>query len=453
MFKYIEPGQVIASFTNATQLVFQDTDGGTVTINATNLPYKATKMLTGVKTPSGTLFNVKIHVNAAVDMADGAVTTEKLTDGAVTTEKLAGKSVTSQKLADGAVTTQKIATKSVTPDKLADGVGTTFDVFAYNQGAVFFDSLQYLLSRPHLDTLIPINVRKGGMSIRFVQGFAPSPYNKYVQFRYMLESTDTTDFVNAANWQGVDDEPTAGSDNLVKSGGVAADLDRLENDVDQLKSDVEQLAYVKIKNEVVNGNLENGLISPFSKFDGGGGESTLAINSSTPISGNYDIRFTITTPSTSWNRPIFNGLDGAGNIGDKIYLHFYAKILSGTPRINSIHNGVSGGLIYAGDVINGRNTRIIDIAGTGGDLGVIYFSSSSSVWDMQMDNFIRINLTETFGAGNEPTEEEMNLLLDILGTDYFEGEITIPAQKVMQWQLAMIRQNRNAIIALNGTII
>ena len=46
-----------------------------------------------------------------------------------------------------------------------------------------------------------------------------------------------------------------------------------------------------------------------------------------------------------------------------------------------------------------------------------------------MDNFMRINLTETFGAGNEPTEEEMNLLLDMLPVDYFEGEITIPAQK------------------------
>jgi hypothetical protein len=67
MFKYIEPGQVIASFTNATQLVFQDSDGGTVTINATDLPYKATKMLTDVKTPSGTMSNVKIRVNGSIN--------------------------------------------------------------------------------------------------------------------------------------------------------------------------------------------------------------------------------------------------------------------------------------------------------------------------------------------------------------------------------------------------
>ena len=94
------------------------------------------------------------------------------------------------------------------------------------------------------------------------------------------------------------------------------------------------------ENEAVNGNFENGLIAPFSKADGGGGESTLAINSSTPISGNYDIRLTIITPSTNSGRPILYGLNRAGNIGDKIYLHFYAKILSGTPTINGFNDGI-----------------------------------------------------------------------------------------------------------------
>ena len=132
--------------------------------------------------------------------------------------------------------------------------------------------------------------------------------------------------------------------------------------------------------------------------------------------------------------------------------HFYAKILSGIPIISGINNGEDYTSIYGGDVINGRNTRIIDVESTGDNVGIIYFISPS-VWDMQMDNFIRINLTETFGAGNEPTKAEMDLLFSTLGIDYFEGEITIPAQKIMQWQLAMIRQNRNAIIALGGTII
>ena len=60
---------------------------------------------------------------------------------------------------------------------------------------------------------VPSEVREGGMSVRFVS----NSDNKYVQYRLMSDSFNTTE----ANWQGVDDEPTAGSNNLVKSGGVA----------------------------------------------------------------------------------------------------------------------------------------------------------------------------------------------------------------------------------------
>lgn len=86
-----------------------------------------------------------------------------------------------------------------------------YDVTANNSGATFA-SLPELLLSENLSTLIPSEVRCGGMSIRFVQ----SSDNKYVQARCMAQSF-TTD-VN--QWQGVDDEPVAGSDNLVKSGGV-----------------------------------------------------------------------------------------------------------------------------------------------------------------------------------------------------------------------------------------
>ena len=63
-----------------------------------------------------------------------------------------------------------------------------------------------------LNTNLLASKKKGGMSIKFIQSID----NKYVQARCMAQNftTDTT------QWQGVDDEPTAGSDNLVKSGGV-----------------------------------------------------------------------------------------------------------------------------------------------------------------------------------------------------------------------------------------
>lgn len=96
-------------------------------------------------------------------------------------------------------------------------LGAVYDVSAKNPTAGLnndgkFESLSALLSDANLNTLIPTAVRKGGMSIKFVQ----SSDNKYMQYRLMTTSFST----NEADWQGVDDEPTAGSENLVKSDGV-----------------------------------------------------------------------------------------------------------------------------------------------------------------------------------------------------------------------------------------
>lgn len=87
----------------------------------------------------------------------------------------------------------------------SDGV---FDISAYN-GTSYAD-LSAALGTDGAN--IPQNLRKGGMSVKFVQ----SSDNKYVQYRLMSDSFNTT----VTNWQGVDDEPTAGSKNFVYSDGV-----------------------------------------------------------------------------------------------------------------------------------------------------------------------------------------------------------------------------------------
>ena len=105
--------------------------------------------------------------------------------------------------------------KTVTQELTELASQVIYDVSANNDGATFA-SLSVLLSSENLSTLIPTAVRCGGMNIRFVQ----SSDNKYVQYRLMSDTFNTT----PANWQGVDDEPTAGSNNLVKSGGVADNI-------------------------------------------------------------------------------------------------------------------------------------------------------------------------------------------------------------------------------------
>lgn len=119
--------------------------------------------------------------------------------------------------------------------------GNVYDVSFYNNDAVF-DSIQSLLSSSNLDKLIPVSVRHGGMSIRFIQGSVPNSDNKYVQYRLMSDTFNTT----VANWQGVDDEPTAGSDNLVKSGGVYDVLEEIKNTSDNRILDPSEWSYTTL---------------------------------------------------------------------------------------------------------------------------------------------------------------------------------------------------------------
>lgn len=56
------------------------------------------------------------------DLADNAVTTDKINDGAVTTAKIGNGAVTSDKIADGTIATGDIANDAITADKIADGV-------------------------------------------------------------------------------------------------------------------------------------------------------------------------------------------------------------------------------------------------------------------------------------------------------------------------------------------
>ena len=92
-------------------------------------------------------------------------------------------------------------------------VGEVFDVSEYNSGATY-DTLAQALAA------VPAAAKRGGMSIKFVQGSVQNSDNKYVQYRLMADSftTDTT------QWQGVDDKPAPGGKNTVESGGIFAQV-------------------------------------------------------------------------------------------------------------------------------------------------------------------------------------------------------------------------------------
>ena len=87
---------------------------------------------------------------------------------------------------------------------------------------------------------VPVQYRKGGMSVKFVQ----SSDNNYVYFNFLLSGSFTdAQFANVANWQGVDDEPTAGSQNLVKSGGVFFDSNKIQSEIGSYDEIAELLGF------------------------------------------------------------------------------------------------------------------------------------------------------------------------------------------------------------------
>jgi len=70
---------------------------------------------------------------------------------------------------------------------------------------------------------------------------------------------------------------------------------------------------------------------------------------------------------------------------------------------------------------------------------------------MEVQEVLAIDLTETFGAGNEPTADEIETLIGIVPENWFDG-VYKPTQIVMfNWLLAMIRENTAAIAVLEGS--
>jgi GAF domain-containing protein len=210
---------------------------------------------------------------------------------------------------------------------------------------------------------------------------------------------------------------------------------------------VEDDTSVKMTNLIVNGGFESGVPSWYGVQPILSGEEKLSGDSSGYVA--------------SANVISYSTVDIPCDLNDKLYISISRRFKSigvlGTNAIRVYDFGVIENREEIAPFYNGNldvwetTTAIVDGRTNGIRFSAGFFSSATA--QCFVDNMIAVNLTETFGKGNEPTKEEFELLLATLGIDYFEGEITIPAQKIMQWQLALIRRNKNAIIALGGTII
>ena len=132
------------------------------------------------------------------------------------------------------------------------------------------------------------------------------------------------------------------------------------------------------------------------------------------------------------------------NIGDKIYCRFTIDSPIAT-QVDWRVGGVTKAIPYG----PGEST-ISFVNAVSSVNGSMYLYTQDFIENMviKLDNVTAINLTKTFGVGNEPTKEEIDRLIEITG--YIDGEYALNNKEMLTWTLALIRRNKNAIVALGG---
>ena len=98
-----------------------------------------------------------------------------------------------------------------------------------------------------------------------------------------------------------------------------------------------------------------------------------------------------------------------------------------------------------------RVSRVVTANNNYTSISLMKFTTNlSSSQNAYFDDVIFVNLTDTFGSGNEPTKEEMDELIKVTG--YIDGEYALNNKDILIWTISLVRNNRNAIISLGGTI-
>lgn len=104
--------------------------------------------------------------------------------------------------------------------------GSAFDISAHFASGGTLATYADLSAALTAFNTLSASYKKGGMSVKFVQ----SSNNNYIQARLMANEFTT----DVTKWQGVDDKPTAGSKNLVESGGVKEYVDKATENIDKI---------------------------------------------------------------------------------------------------------------------------------------------------------------------------------------------------------------------------
>jgi hypothetical protein len=189
---------------------------------------------------------------------------------------------------------------------------------------------------------------------------------------------------------------------------------------------------LKIKNEILNGNFENGQAS----WDG-----TFGTNRFIENAGGYNgEKWLKVTTLGSGTVSTFQNINC--NIGDVIYF-----------RVWNTQSVVAGGGGLGSSVRLRQLEKTEDLAtlslntvsGSWRDMSIVaqatenviqcYLTAFGSGYVGGFDGAVAVNLTKTFGKGNEPNKGEIDLLLEQFPQKWFVGEANITQKQLTLWQI------------------
>ena len=141
-----------------------------------------------------------------------------------------------------------------------------------------------------------------------------------------------------------------------------------------------------------------------------------------------------------------------GDVGDKFYASIEMKSNDDSASSTFVFTRHGNSVKHLGSG-EWEVLSVTDEIDNTDELSAIRFLESARSGDYSADpvrlrNPILLNLTDIFGAGIEPTKEEMDELIKVTG--YIDGEYMLNNKEMLMWSLALIRYNTSITGALGG---
>ncbi|GGA31641.1 polysaccharide deacetylase family protein [Psychrobacillus lasiicapitis] len=205
---------------------------------------------------------------------------------------------------------------------------------------------------------------------------------------------------------------------------------------------VEKENYLPMKNIVTNGSFESGKTG-WTSMGPGGVSST---ESGVALVGTSSLKIVNTSGSRREQQKV------TVILGHKYYAKASAYVTSFTSGAIyfRVRNSITNNLSFNNTLLNkwqtlstivNADTEVIDL-----EVG----SANSSTYTAHFDGIIMINLTETFGAGNEPLVEEMDKLMSYFEGGWFDGAVS-ENKRLLKHLLDLSLQNSRLISELKDS--